>query len=394
MTPLIVRAPWAAQAAWVGTRVQGRDGSDSSLKSWSQAQDIPTSQELILAVPAQLLSWHSVALPKLAASRWRAVLDTLLEERLLSEPSEVHMALAPSAQAGQEVMVAACDKAWLSQTLQTLERAGHRISRIVPEFEPGPHRLHLQGHTEQGWLIDCAPGQVQCLPLFNPVQAGLQTWRATLHPAGTLVTAEPALVAAADNLGPQSPQLLTAPQALQQAATSAWNLAQFDLASRSAWHQRLGRRLSHGFSEAAWRPVRWGVATLLLLQALGLQAWAWKENRDLEQREQALRDVLTRTFPQVKLVIDPLLQMERETTALAQGSALAGTADMSRMLAALSTVAGSVAKAMEYRPGELVLIGWQAPAGSDWKASLARQGLRMEPQGDRWLMRPTQDPTP
>lgn len=386
MNSLIVRPPWAAQAAWVGVRL-GTAASLPALENWALAQDIPVTKELIVAVPAPMLSWHRVSLPKLAASRWRAALDTLLEDRLLVDAAQVHLAMAPAAQAGQEVLVAACDKAWLTQALQALEKAGHRVARIVPEFEPGPARLHLQGQPDQGWLVDCSPEQVQCLPLTQPAQASLQVWR-TLMPRESRLSTEPAMAATARALSDRDAPLLPASQVLQEAANSAWNLAQFELASRSSWHQRLARRAGHWLSDAAWRPARYGLTALLALQLVGLQVWVWQERRALAQREQAVAELLTTTFTQVKLVIDPVLQMERETALLAQGSGQATPADLSRMLAALASVAGAVPKSLDYQSGELRLTGWQPPDRPDWKDGLSRQGYKLDPAGDRWLMRP------
>ena len=385
MTSFIVRPPWAAQAAWVGARLE-TTASAPGLEHWAQAQDIPQTKELVVAVPAPLLSWHRVSLPKLAANRWRAALDSLLEERLLADAAQVHLAMAPAAQAGQEVLVAVCDKAWLTQALQALERSGHRVARIVPEFEPGPERLHLQGQPQQGWLVHCTPEQVQCLPLAAE-QASLKQWRGLMAQQATL-SCEPALAGAARALSEREAPLLTAGQVLRDAANSAWNLAQFDLASRSSWHQRLGRRASHWLHDAAWRPVRTGLLALLALQVLGLQAWAWQEKRAIAQREQAVAHVLTSTFTHVKLVIDPVLQMERETALLAQSRGQATTADLTRMLAALASVAGTVPKGLDYKPGELSLSGWQPPNSGDWKGRLSQQGFRLDAAGERWVMRP------
>ena len=386
MTSFIVRPPWAAQAAWVGVRLE-TTASVPGLEHWTQVQDIPPAKELIVAVPAPLLSWHRVSLPKLAANRWRAALDSLLEERLLVDAAQVHMAMAPAAQAGQEVLVAVCDKVWLTQALQALERSGHRVARIVPEFEPGPERMHLQGQPDQGWLVHCSPDQVQCLALSQPAQASFQVWR-SLMPREMSLSAEPALAVTARALSERDAPLLPAGQVLQEAANSTWNLAQFDLASRSSWHQRLGRRASHWLHDAAWRPARYGLAALLALQVLGLQLWAWQEKRGLAQREQAVADVLTGTFTHVKLVIDPLRQMERETALLAQSRGQASAADLTRMLAALASVAGGVPKSLDYKPAELSLSGWQPPQSGDWKDSLSRQGFRLDAAGERWVMRP------
>ena len=61
--------------------------------------------------------------------RVRAVLDGLLEEKLLDDPAQLHLALDDTAEAGQPSWVAACDKAWLQVWLthRTRDTAYSRI---------------------------------------------------------------------------------------------------------------------------------------------------------------------------------------------------------------------------------------------------------------------------
>src|SRR5512133_3539364 len=61
--------------------------------------------EVIVLLPMPALSWHQVQLPKgslarglmaeRGVSRLRAILDGLLEDRLLDEPAQLHLALQP-----------------------------------------------------------------------------------------------------------------------------------------------------------------------------------------------------------------------------------------------------------------------------------------------------------
>ena len=56
--------------------------------------------EVVAVVPVERLSWHRVDLPKGTSSgspRLRAVLEGLLEDRLLDEPETLHFALQPQA---------------------------------------------------------------------------------------------------------------------------------------------------------------------------------------------------------------------------------------------------------------------------------------------------------
>src|SRR5258705_114804 len=117
--------------------------------------------QTVAVVPHQALSWHLVSLPhgvptgsRRGHVRLRAVLDGLLEERLLDEPSQLHLALQPQARAGEPCWVAACNKAWLHAHLQALESAGRPVGRIVPECPPqATPQLWAVGSPESAWLL-------------------------------------------------------------------------------------------------------------------------------------------------------------------------------------------------------------------------------------------------
>ena len=101
--------------------------------------------EVVAVVPLAALSWQRVQLPPgipLGANqqtpRLRSILEGLLEDRLLDDPAQLHFALQPGARAGSPVWVAVCDRSWLRDHLQALEAAGRPVSRVVPEFAPGP----------------------------------------------------------------------------------------------------------------------------------------------------------------------------------------------------------------------------------------------------------------
>ena len=136
--------------------------------------------QTVAVVPHQALSWHLVSLPhgvptgsRRGHVRLRAVLDGLLEERLLDEPSQLHLALQPQARAGEPCWVAACNKAWLHAHLQALESAGRPVGRIVPECPPqATPQLWAVGSPESAWLLatglSTAPqgmDSLACLPL-------------------------------------------------------------------------------------------------------------------------------------------------------------------------------------------------------------------------------------
>lgn len=346
--------------------------------------------DVVAMVSVSLLSWHAAELPKGVGSgspRLRAVLENLLEERLLDEPALLHLALAPGAAVDGTVWVAACDKNWLRGHLQALEAAGHPVARIVPEFAPetGPLQLHAVGEIDSPQLVVTGQnaGGVLRLPL-NAAALSL------LPGVGedVAILAEPGLAALAEQLLQHKVVLLTRQQRWLDASRSTWDLAQFELANsgRARTFKRLssaGRELLHA---PGWRPARWGVALLLLVNLLGLNLWAWKERSALQTRRTAIQATLTQTFPQVKLVVDAPLQMEREVAALRQATGATSGQDLEAMLAALggATATSVAAAAIEFSVGEAKVKGLKLSAqeAAGLFGRLKAQGYAARQEGD------------
>ena len=61
---------------------------------------LPRAGDVVAVVPARMLSWHRIVLPKVNSARLRNALEGLLEERVLDDPQELHFALAPAAVPG------------------------------------------------------------------------------------------------------------------------------------------------------------------------------------------------------------------------------------------------------------------------------------------------------
>lgn len=311
--------------------------------------------EVVAVVPVQALSWHQVELPKgvtAQSPRLRGVLEGLLEERLLDEPDQLHFALQPAAGTGA-AWVAACDKAWLRGALQVLEAAGRPAGRIVPEAAPQqPGTLHALGDPDNAQLVWAGPEGVLALPLA-PASLGLL-------PApvdGAPCLAEPAVAALAEQVLQHPVELQQTPQRLLLAAQTAWDLAQFEFASSG--RARALKKLASGWTELVrapqWRAARWGAVLLVALNVLGLNAWAWKERAVLQAKREQIRATLTQTFPQVKVVVDAPVQMEREVAALRQRAGVASGRDLESMLAALSMAAppGRALAGLEFSGTEL-----------------------------------------
>ncbi|GAB3771825.1 hypothetical protein GCM10028796_41350 [Ramlibacter monticola] len=312
--------------------------------------------EVVALVPVQALAWHRVDLPKgivPGSPRLRTALEGLLEEQLLDDTEAVHFALQPGARAGERAWVAVCDRAWLRNALQVLDAAGRPASRIVPEFAPeGPPALAAIGDPEQPVVVASSEEGVLNLPL-GPTALALLPALAEGAPR----LAEPAVAGLAEQVLQQKFALQQAPQRWVDAAATRWDLAQFEFASSP--RARTLRKLATGSGEvlraASWRPARWAAVALVLVHLAGLNAWAWKERASLSAKHEAVRRTLTDTFPQVKVVVDAPVQMEREVAALRQQTGVASARDLDAVLGALAAVLppGRVPASLQYSGSEL-----------------------------------------
>ena len=334
--------------------------------------------EVVAVVPAQALSWQRVQLPNgvplgtgQQTSRLRSVLEGLLEDLLLDDPAQLHFALQPAARAGEPVWVAVCDRAWLREALQALESAGRRVSRVVPEFAPGPTasgqpELFALGTPEEAHLVLCGHGAEQAvtvLPLSSMALGliGPAATSADTDDAAPPVRAEPAVAALAERTLGRPVVLHTASQRALDAARGDWDLAQFDLAStgRTRALRQAGSAASAFLYAPQWRAARWGAGLLAAAHLVGLNAWAWQERDALAAKQAGVRNALTQTFPKVQVVVDAPVQMERELAALRQAAGSVSPRDLEPLLAAAGAAlpAGQLPNALEYSTGELRLRG-------------------------------------
>jgi general secretion pathway protein L len=341
-----------------------RDGSTIESHGSAQGVVLPAPAraggEVVAVVPVTMLSWHRVELPKGTSAkspRLRAVLEGVLEDRLLDEPESLHFALQPGARAGGPVWVATCDRAWLRGALQILEAAERPVSRIVPEFAPeGEATLYAIGDPQRPLLVLASSEGVTALPLSTQALPLLPEL-----PENTPCVAEPALAALAEQVLQHPPVLQHAAQRWIQAAGSAWDLAQFDLSSSGGARtlKKLGTAWADLLAAPQWRPARWGALLLVIVNLAGLNAWAWRERSALEAKRESVRRTLTQTFPQVKVVVDAPVQMEKEVAALRQVTGGSSARDLEAMLGALSAAAPPQrpVSAVEFVNGELKVKG-------------------------------------
>jgi general secretion pathway protein L len=224
---------------------------------------------------------------------------------------------------------------------------------LVPELHPlaaGLNaRLHLIQHLGHKQALMCTEDSVWPLPLTAAPDVGASD--------NIDVFAEPALALQAEHLSGQAPILLTAPLRWILATQTDWDLAQNEFAqSRSLRLLRWFKRCAHNVWHAPqWQSSRWALLTLVLVQWLGLNIWAWRDESQLSQQHNELVQMFKQSLPQASVVLDPTRQMQGELNRLQLQSGQLQAQDFLPMLAALSAhwPDAGVPESLDYRPGEL-----------------------------------------
>ncbi len=358
---------------------------------------IARASEVVAVVPVGMLSWHRVELPKgmgTGSARLRPVLEGLLEDRLLDETTQLHLALGPAKGPGVEpVWVAACDKSWLHGHFQALETAQRGVSRVVPEFEPDAEVLRLHVISDAGLpQLIITGGQAEGVIRLPLTIVALTLVPNTEDDEEILIFAEPEVIELAEKFLQRKVELTTRPQRWLEATRSSWDLAQFELASSSRLRaiKRMTMFTRDLLHAPAGRPARLGFALLVVINLAGLNIWSWQVQNNLQARRTAIATTLTQSFPQIKLVVDAPLQMERELVVLRQTSGTLSGRDLEPVLAAF----GSAARAevsisgIDFMAGETRLKGLQLGVSEASRISeqLQRQGYSARQDGDTFFI--------
>lgn len=375
-------APGALGAEW--TFVLTPDGLAVSREGRAATVLLPKADSVVLVLADTDVSWHRIHVPKAPAAKLRAAMAGVLEDQLLDDPGTMHLALAPGAVGGQSAWVAAIDKAWFAAELRVLEKAGLQVERAVPMSWPEDTPM---GHFSAAFGADAgAPMQLTWSDANGVAAVGVQgalarqmlpIWGA--QPARW--SAHPAVAAPAERWLGRSVLVLSDEERLLQAARSLWNLRQFDLAPRhrgalavrDAWRR---------FRSSAWRPVRYGLVALVALQVLGLNLWAWHQQRQIETKRTAMVQLLRSTHPQVRTVLDAPVQMQRETDTLRSAAGKSGDADLETLLGAIAAAwpeGQAPMSSLKFDNGRLSFAasGWAETQIAQMRAQLANSGMEL-----------------
>jgi general secretion pathway protein L len=334
----------AAQGPKEYSFVLSTDGLSAARQGRCVAPMLPKADSVVAVMPASDLSWHRMTLPKAPPARLRAALAGLLEEALLTDPEDMHLAVAPGAKAGQPVWVAACDHTWLTSQLMALEKAKVRVERVVPSIAPDePPTAYFHELQESGGAD--GEGNIDVLLTWSTAD-GVATWPISGSLARSLLPdplpvqarfwATPPVASPAERWLGRAVAVQSPADHLLMAARSMWNLLQFELTPSSKGLHVLTDRYRR-FMGPQWRPARMGLLSLIAAQVLGLNLWAWHEQRQIKVKKEAMVQLLRKAHPQVQSVLDAPTQMRTETESLRAMAGQPGGNDLEALMGALAT---------------------------------------------------------
>lgn len=389
MSTLLVLLPAAAPSAgtpqdydhWFSPDAQApAHGGRAPLAS------LPRADRVLALVDDGALSWLPARLPKVKGAKLRSALAGLLEEQLLEDPERLHLAVMDATDEAADAprWVAALSRDPLRAHLAALAQAGLPAQALVPlswpQAAPGGH-IHRDA-AGQLQLRAWSSAGTATLPLDGTAARTLlgEDWLAQAACSATPEAAE----AAEQWLG-RAVQVHGDAQRAWQARQAPVNLLQFDLTPSQRGLQGL-QQLWQVLQQPQWRPVRWGLVGLVVVQLAGLNAMAWQQQRALDARRAEQVQLLRQSFPQLRNIRDARLQMARETQTLQANAGQPGPGDLETLMALLARAwpaqQGPV-PALRFEPDQLQLAGLPASLRTQLREQLAREpGLSITEDGD------------
>jgi general secretion pathway protein L len=353
--PAAERPDPEARWAWMlfaGRGELAREGSDP-------LAGVPRAEDVELALPAARVLFARLKLPRVGGATLRELLPYAVEDRLLSDPANIH-AVAGAADARGETLVAVIDREWLGRVLDALAAFGLRPARAWCEsalLGGGEGDWNLVLGPARGMLVDDAGAGVAFdrdaagrLPLA--VRIALDEASSRGERPGT-IRVHTAGDAPLPDLARWSPEagVAFAPGtrwetlARGEPARDAIDLLPRDAAASRARLARL----------AVPRAALALLAAIVALQLAFDAARTWSLARERSALRARAESIFRAAFPQAKAVVDPRLQMERNLAELRRTRGLASGDDFLARLTEAARAAPGPARAIEYANGKLEL---------------------------------------
>ena len=382
----------AAEPSLVAMLPGTREGAG---ERWSRVslEALPAMKSAVLVFDARDVTLLPVKLPPLSGTRLARALPNLVEDALLQDAHGCAFALGPSlGDAGR--LVAVIDRSWLEFVVGAIERRGVRVTAAWPAqlalpVSPGAWSVAcvhdgLAVRTGEfdgfGWSAS-GEAESRTEALVSAFEAGAQ---AREKPQSIAAFAEEpgwrgSVEAAAQRVG--VPVAFSGMVAPRQAPIDLLAVRQGTSSGR--WLSSVDWR--------AWRVPAALAAACVLAWLIGLNLQWGQLARERAQLRAQMERTFRQAFPNAQVVVDPLLQMQRQVSDLRLRAGQSGPDDFLPLLArfsgALGPRANDAVATLEYRDGKLrarfrpdFIDG--AAARESLRAAFRQRGLKLEFEGE------------
>jgi general secretion pathway protein L len=313
----------------------------------------------------------NVALPALSGAKLAKALPNAVEDLLLQDVNACAIVIGARIVNSLDSMVGVIDRAWLDLTVAAFERKGIRVNGAYAAQLVLPLPAGAAESAGTSWALACYQNG---LALRTDSQAGFG-WGASEDPSFNAEAISSALLAARQSTGANSPEVAVyvenedwkqpALKVLEQVGLkgtiSSLPIPQITADTIDFMGQRSGSRGSRfmvAFNWRAWRIPAYALAAAMACYLIGLNLhWgqlAQEKGRLKAESERRFRQA----FPQTQVVVDPLLQMQRNIATLRAQAGQAGPEDFVpiavKLSNALATVAPLAGAAAPVRAGEAI----------------------------------------
>lgn len=354
--------------------VRSDDGQSVAEQGQSPTMALRAAGECVLLLPPKAVRWHHITLPSHPASKRAAVVRSVLEDALLQDTDDIHFALLDSPVAGQGQWCAVVSRMALKAWLGALQSVGIVPARIVPMLRPEPALLAWVWPHGAAWQISICDahgvshwGPEQSVWPQDLLEAtDLSEWRVCCpsNRAQNIETQWPTI----------RPQVRSTAAWLLERSESPWDLAQGEFKVNSA--QRYTQAIARAFTQfryaPAWRMSRWGLLVAMVGACVLPPTAAWQAQQELKALRLQAQNVVTTTFPEITLVIDPVRQMQRSVNQLALKKGAAISPSIASALGALGQVDGALVTRISSVDGQR----WQLQIQGPGKPESIQRALR------------------
>jgi len=330
-------------------------------------EPVKRAQRVVLLLAAGDVTLLRVKVPPLSGARLRAALPNMVEDQLMSDPSQCVM-VAGELRDGMR-SVAVVDRAWLELLNRTLHALGARSTAAVPSQLCLPYQVDAVSAAvmEHGTDIDVA--------VRTSEEGGLGLAIMADQPESAAFETMQSLNAVA----PHAPITLYVPQSrvrdYQESLHIAPALEQRITLHADTWQHwiagadRVALDLMGGLGMAAgpkfdWRRWRWPIAlaaAVLVVNVIGLNVDWLRLKREADALRNGMVQTYKTAYPKETVIIDPLAQLrqkiagaQRESGQLAPDDFVALTAAFGEAWASTGQGTPPVAS-LEYRDRSLTV---------------------------------------